>query len=85
MVYYLEYNKQDIVRVMDTKRFVSEFAKIRYFFAILKNNLGDYVIPAEESAPKVDESFAGLSEETQRDSKTKNSFEGFESLLGDLL
>ena len=42
IVSYIEENKSYLVGVMDKKDFQSEYIKIRYFSAILKNRLGDY-------------------------------------------
>lgn len=46
MISYLESEKSNLEFYMN-KEFVSEFAKIRYFFAILRNKLGDYEEPKE--------------------------------------
>ena len=47
---YLTENKDYIAKVLD-KEFVSEYAKIRYFSAILKNNMADFK-PKEPEKPK---------------------------------
>lgn len=46
MKMYLIDNK-DKFNVFNYKHFNSQFAKIKYFSAILKNNLGDYTLPKE--------------------------------------
>ena len=47
---YLTENKDYIAKVLD-KEFVSEYAKIRYFSTILKNNMADFK-PKEPEKPK---------------------------------
>lgn len=44
---YLQYKREDLDRFM-SKSFSSEYGKIRYMSAILKNNLADYEIPKVE-------------------------------------
>ncbi len=50
---YLEENKEYLYNVMK-KTFSSEYAQIRYFTAILKNNLSDFHYEKEEQIKKVD-------------------------------
>ena len=45
---YLDENKNDIVKYMSQKVFTNEYNKIRYFSAIIKNNIIDYELPKEE-------------------------------------
>lgn len=49
---YLNENKNYIEKVLD-KDFVSEYAKIRYFAAILKNNIADFKIKEPEKSKEV--------------------------------
>lgn len=49
---YLTENKEYITKVLE-KDFVSEYAKIRYFTAILKNNIADFKIKEPEKPKKV--------------------------------
>ena len=49
---YLTENKEYITKVLE-KDFVSEYAKIRYFAAILKNNIADFKIKEPEKPKKV--------------------------------
>lgn len=51
---YLDENKQYLVLVMSQKTFSSEYAKIRYFSAIVKNNIADYIPPTPEPIKKVE-------------------------------
>lgn len=48
MFAYLDENKDDLVRYMSQKMFTNEYGKIRYFSAIIKNNIRDYELPKEE-------------------------------------
>lgn len=50
---YLTENKDYIAKVLE-KDFVSEYAKIRYFAAILKNNIADFKIKEPEKPKEVD-------------------------------
>lgn len=45
---YLSDNIQYLSSVMTSKNFINEYGKIRYFTAILRNNLADYSIPEPE-------------------------------------
>lgn len=49
---YLNENKNYIEKVLD-KDFVSEYAKIRYFAAILKNNIADFKIKEPEKSKEM--------------------------------
>lgn len=42
IVSYLSDNKQQILNSMQNRNFNNEYGKIRYFSAIIKNNIGDY-------------------------------------------
>lgn len=48
LYHYMIDNYQEIGNYMSTKAFKNEYNKVRYFSAILKNNLGDYRIPEEQ-------------------------------------
>lgn len=50
---YLQDNHQYLQQVME-KDFVSEYAKIRYFSAILKNNLADFKMKEAEFVKSID-------------------------------
>ncbi len=50
---YLKDNKAQIQYALN-KNFISEYAKIRYFSAIVKNNIGDYIPPVPEPVRKVE-------------------------------
>lgn len=50
---YLQDNHQYLQQVME-KDFVSEYAKIRYFSAILKNNLADFKMKEPEFVKSID-------------------------------
>lgn len=50
---YLTENKEYITKILE-KDFVSEYAKIRYFAAILKNNLADFRMKEPEKPRKVE-------------------------------
>lgn len=50
---YLTENKEYITKVLE-KDFVSEYAKIRYFAAILKNNLADFRMKEPENPREVE-------------------------------
>lgn len=50
---YLTENKDYIAKVLD-KEFVSEYAKIRYFSAILKNNMADFKLKEPEKPKEVE-------------------------------
>lgn len=49
---YLTENKEYITKVLE-KDFVSEYAKIRYFAAILKNNIADFKMKEPEKPKEV--------------------------------
>lgn len=50
---YLTENKEYITRVLE-KDFTSEYAKIRYFSAILKNNIADFKMEEHEESKKIE-------------------------------
>lgn len=50
---FLKDNKERIQRTLN-KDFVSEYAKIRYFSAIVKNGIGDYKPPVSEPVHKAE-------------------------------
>lgn len=50
---YLQDNHQYLQQVME-KDFISEYAKIRYFSAILKNNLADFKMKEPEFVKSID-------------------------------
>lgn len=56
IVAYLQENRDYIGRAM-AKNFVSEYAKIRYFSAIIKNNINDFKPKAPEIIKKSDDEF----------------------------
>ncbi len=43
MKHYLIENEQYLTNLMKTKSFQSEYGRVRYFAAVLKNSLGDFV------------------------------------------
>ena len=49
---YLRENKEYITKVLE-KDLVSEYAKIRYFAAILKNNIADFKMKEPEKQKEV--------------------------------
>lgn len=75
---YLEDNKDYISSCMN-KEFNSEYAKIRYFFAILKNNIGNYKMQKKEYKKDFDFDFVN---NKKKKCKTKN---GLEEVLKGLL
>lgn len=50
---YLIENKEYLTRVLE-KDFTSEYAKIRYFAAILKNNIADFKMEEPEESKKIE-------------------------------
>lgn len=50
---YLDENLQFLTDIMSKRDFVSEYAKIRYFTAILKNNLGDFIFSEQIKKDRV--------------------------------
>lgn len=50
---YLMDNKEYLTRVLE-KDFTSEYAKIRYFAAILKNNIADFKMEEPEESKKIE-------------------------------
>ena len=56
IISYLRDNKYNIGRAL-AKDFVSEYAKIRYFSAIIKNNINDFKPKAPEIIKKSDDEF----------------------------
>ncbi len=45
---YFFYNRDSIVQSIDRMDFINEYAKIRYFSAIVKNTINDFVEPQPE-------------------------------------
>ena len=54
IVSYLIDNKQFLVDTMQKKNFANDYGMIRYFSAIVKNNIGDYKPPTPEIIRKID-------------------------------
>lgn len=52
MINYLEYDTENIVNAMN-KSFETEYGKIRYFTAIIKNSIGDFKEKVEETNDEV--------------------------------
>lgn len=48
MINYMESNVEEIVNAMN-KHFETEYGKIRYFTAIIKNSIGDFKMKKEET------------------------------------
>ena len=81
MTAYLEENKGYLEKVM-AKDFFNEFGRCRYFSAIFKNNLADYIMKKPEPVKvvsNVDIDFTGSKY------KKKEEKKGMDSLLDELL
>lgn len=81
MISYLEDNREYLENVMN-KEFYNEVGKIRYFSAILKNNLGDYT--PKQAVPAVKKEVAVEIYEPKKTPR-KQERKGLDSLLDDLL
>ena len=82
VIKYIKDNKDYLEQCM-YKEFMNEFAQIRYFAAILKNSLNDFVIKKPEPVIKK-EIEIDMDISTNR-YKTKKKRTGLDSLLEDLL
>lgn len=82
MSYYIEDNK-DSLNYFINKDFSSEYARIRYFAAIFKNNLGDYKIKKQEPVIKK-ESHIDMDIHSTRHKK-KDVRKGIDDILDELL
>ena len=51
---YLKENKIIIENILSSKSFNTEYAKIRYFSAIVKNNISDFKLPTPEIIKHID-------------------------------
>lgn len=80
MTAYLKDNEQEIEKYMN-KEFSSEYARIKYFSAILRNNLGDYQMKQHETV--VHKDIAVEMYETKY--KPKKERVGMDNLLDGLL
>ena len=78
---YLNDNKEMLERVMN-KNFQSEYAKIKYFCAILSNNIGDY-IPKEEDVDYITDNEYELVEIKYKPKQKKRSMSDLETELLD--
>lgn len=81
VILYIEENKDYLYDVM-RKYFNSEYAKIRYFAAIFKNGLVDFVIKEQETVVKKDIKVEIV--ETKKH-KVKKQHKGMDDLLEGLL
>jgi hypothetical protein len=82
MIIYLQDNKQYLEQVMN-KEFSSEYAQIRYFASILKNNLTDFVVQQPKSViKKVVEADLDISANKYKATKQRR---GMDDLLNDLI
>lgn len=57
VVSYLQDNKSALEGIMERKQFVSEYAKIRYFSAVVKNGLTSYIMPPPDVIKQTDNEF----------------------------
>ena len=73
MYNYLLENKSDISRIILAKHFESDYGAIRYFAAILKNNLGNYELPEEPAVPKEIE-FYEIKQKTRKKRKCLSDY-----------
>lgn len=71
MIKYMEANLHDIYTFMN-KDFTSEYGKIRYFTAIIKNSIGDFVEKKQDTEVYVD-----VVEEVKYTPTKKKSFSDF--------
>lgn len=78
---YLQENQQYLQQVME-KKFVSEYAKIRYFAAILKNNLADFRLRKPEFVKLVD---IDMSSSRYKRKKQRKALSEIEQEVGDEL
>ena len=81
MTSYLKDNEGYLNSVMQ-KDFNTEYGKVRYFAAILKNQLGDYVMKKPEVKKVVTEDFFEL---TKKTSRKKEKRKGIDDLMKELL
>lgn len=51
---YLKENKTTIENILSSKSFNTEYAKIRYFSAIVKNNISNFKAPTQEIVKHID-------------------------------
>lgn len=78
---YLEDNSSYLENVMQ-KNFSSEYARCRYFSAILKNNLGDYVVKKPDVVKKIEiEVYEPLNNKKKQRNKRKGLDEIMEGFL----
>lgn len=73
MYNYLLENKSDISRIISAKHFETDYSAIRYFSAILKNNLGNYELPKEPIVPKEIE-FYEIKQKTRKKRKCLSDY-----------
>ncbi len=72
-------DKKEVFEIFKRKQFDSYYGKINYFYAILKNNLGDYIMPKESVKRKAS------TEIYETKNKKPNLIVGFDELLDGLL
>ena len=84
MIAYLDENDEYLTKTITEykKNFHSEYARICYFFAILKNNLKDFSPSENLNKNKVNKDFE---EPTDFSDLKKDAVQGFEDLLKDLI
>lgn len=82
MTAYIQENRSYLEQVMN-KDFSSEYAQIRYFAAILKNSLSDYVVKKVEPVIKKNVHFDA--DMMVNNYKQKQQRKGIDDLLNDLL
>lgn len=78
---YLENNATYLSSVMQ-KKFNSEYGRCRYFSAILKNNLGDYVVKEPEVIKRVE---IEIYEPTKKKAIKREKRKGMEEIMKGLL
>ena len=81
MFAYLQENQQYLKQVME-KEFISEYAKIRYFSAILKNNLADFKMKEHEFVKSIN---VDISSNRYKRKKQRKALSEIEEEVGDEL
>lgn len=64
--HYLDDNEDYLYKVIHAKTFSSEYCKIKYFTAIIRNNIGDYVIQEPEPVRQVEVEIVDLQKYKQK-------------------
>lgn len=75
MIYhYLLDNKEYLTNVLQ-KSFQNEYSKIRYFSAILKNSLSDYLLPEKKEKKEIEIEFVSMSKQTTKKRRNLSEME----------